>query len=171
MKLPERKILPHQTPDWVRPGSVFFVTVCCRKRGSDQLCRDEVARAIFEAVEFRHVKERWNVAVLLLMPDHWHALISFPREEEMVKVISNFKEMTAKSAGVAWQRDFFDHRLRNDESFEEKARYIRMNPVRKGMVERPEEWPWVWSPETAGPAVPPYLGIARVGAPNGRALP
>jgi putative transposase len=43
-----------------------------------------------------------------------------------------------------WQRGFFDHRLRADESFEEKATYVRMNPVRKGLVGRPDDWPHLW---------------------------
>lgn len=66
--------------------------------------------------------------------------------------------MTAKQTGVQWQRDFFDHRLRSDESFGDKANYIRMNPARKGLVLREEEWRYVWpSGVAAGPAVPAYL--------------
>jgi hypothetical protein len=36
----------------------------------------------------------------------------------------------------------FDHRLRRDESLDEKARYILANPVRAGLVKREEDWPW-----------------------------
>lgn len=92
------------------------------------------------------------------MPDHLHMLVSFPQDEDMKMVVARFKEMTAKKTGVHWQRDFFDHRLRCDESFDEKAHYLRMNPVRKGLVSRAEDWPYVWpSSISAGPAVPPYL--------------
>ena len=80
------------------------------------------------------------------MPDHLHALISFPRDKEMTKCISNWKEITAKKIGLCWQRDFFDHRLRAEESYEEKANYIRMNPVRKRFVADPSEWRFVWEP-------------------------
>ncbi|MEY4488252.1 MAG: hypothetical protein RIQ79_760 [Verrucomicrobiota bacterium] len=83
----------------------------------------------------------------------------------MVKVMANFKEITAKKTGVRWQPDFFEHRLRTDESYDEKVFYVRMNPVRKGLVAHPEDWPYVWPSSgnmssmtsTAGPAVPPYL--------------
>ena len=46
---------------------------------------------------------------------------------------------------IPWQRDFFDHRLRHEESFflKKKATYIRLNPVRAGLVAIPEEWPHV----------------------------
>ncbi len=80
------------------------------------------------------------------MPDHFHALVSLPPDREMKKVISNWKEIIAKKTAVAWQRDFFDHRLRAQESYEEKAHYIRMNPVRAGLAAKLNDWAFVWSP-------------------------
>ena len=147
MTLPQRAILPHATPPWVGPGEAFFVTICCQARGETQ------------AAEFRQRTQRWFVHLLLLMPDHLHGLVSFPAAEVMKKVVANFKGIVAKRAGIVWQRDFFDHRLRSAASFEEKAHYIRMNPVRQGLVAMPELWPYVWSPnaDAAGPAAPPYL--------------
>ncbi len=60
--------------------------------------------------------------------------------------MANLKEIIAKQTGISWQRDYFDHRLRSDESHEEKSHYIRQNPVRKGLVTNPEEWKFVWEP-------------------------
>ena len=62
----------------------------------------------------------------------------------MQKSISDWKRYTCTHGGIDWQRDFFDHRLRKDEGYTEKAHYIRMNPVRAGLVARPEDWPYVW---------------------------
>ena len=90
--------------------------------------------------------------LLLAMPDHLHALLSFPRGERMDAVIRNLKRYVAKAGGVEWQDGFFDHRLRSDESFEEKAHYIRMNPVRAGFAHQPEEWPYAWPAYAAAPA-------------------
>jgi hypothetical protein len=59
-------------------------------------------------------------------------------------IVSKWKEWTAKELGIVWQRDFFEHRLRHDESRREKADYILQNPVRKKLVERPEDWPFVY---------------------------
>ena len=42
----------------------------------------------------------------------------------------------------AWQDGFFDHLLRSGESYAEKWNYVRMNPVRAGLVARPEDWPY-----------------------------
>jgi putative transposase len=58
--------------------------------------------------------------------------------------ISKWKEWTAKEIGIVWQRDFFEHRLRHDESRREKADYILQNPVRKNFVARPEDWSFVY---------------------------
>jgi hypothetical protein len=41
-----------------------------------------------------------------------------------------------------WQREFFDHLLRNNESYEEKWQYVRQNPIRHGLVTRVEDWPF-----------------------------
>ena len=60
----------------------------------------------------------------------------------MTRVVASFKEWIAKKSGVHWQRDFFDHRIRSWESAAEKAAYIRLNPVRAGLVANPEDWPY-----------------------------
>jgi hypothetical protein len=58
------------------------------------------------------------------------------------------------------QEGFFDHRIRSNESAEEKRQYILMNPVRAGLVARPEDWPYVLSASERAAARPedsPYL--------------
>jgi putative transposase len=81
------------------------------------------------------------------MPDHLHAILAFPPDRDMQQVLSHWKEYAARQIYIAWQRDFFDHRIRNSENLEEKFQYIRMNPVRRGLVATPGEWPWVWEPD------------------------
>ncbi len=46
--------------------------------------------------------------------------------------------------GHIWQREFFDHVLRSDESAQAKAQYICENPVRKGLVKELDDYPWLW---------------------------
>ena len=135
-----RKILGHTPPAWVPDGALFFITICTRPRGLNQLAHPQTAAAVLEAVEFRRARGDWFVPLVLLMPDHVHGLFAFAREAAMRKTVANFKEATAKRVGIRWQRDFFDHRLRGDEGFEEKAEYIRMNPVRAGLVATATDW-------------------------------
>jgi REP element-mobilizing transposase RayT len=146
MNLPQRQRLPHGIPVWARHEAILFVTICCATRGANQLCHDPVATPIWESIEWRQRRGDWFVHLWLLMPDHLHALVSFPAERDPVRVIANWKEIMAKKAGVHWQRDFFDHRLRSGESLQQKAGYIRQNPVRKGLVSQAEDWKFVWNP-------------------------
>ena len=79
------------------------------------------------------------------MPDHVHALLSFPASENEVKeTMSQWKRWTARQLKIKWQRDFFEHRLRSDESWREKSDYILANPVRKKLVKIPQDWPYVF---------------------------
>ena len=84
---------------------------------------------------------------LLLMPDHLHGLAAFPTDKPMAAVVSEWKKYIARTVGIQWQRDFFDHRLRHDESRWEKEDYIWLNPVRAGLVKCREDWPYVWRAE------------------------
>ncbi len=143
---PKRKALPHDVPDWVKPGALFFVTICCESRGRNQLCLPAISSAIFESVAHRQHSGAWFARLVLLMPDHLHALIAFPPGSEMQKSIRLWKGYLARQHGIRWQRDFFDHRLRNDEAWQEKAHYIRMNPMRAGLVTEGSAWLYVWEP-------------------------
>ncbi len=77
------------------------------------------------------------------MPDHLHALISFPPLSGMRIVVGRWKAWQTRQLGVLWQDNFFDHRIRNRREFELKADYIRQNPVVKGLCKNAADWPWV----------------------------
>jgi REP element-mobilizing transposase RayT len=146
MSLPKRKFLPHAVPGWVEGCPIFFITICALQRGENQFCHPVAAKAIFEATAFYHQQARWHVHLMLIMPDHVHALISFPKVESIEQVVRSWKHYLAKQHKLKWQRDYFDHRLRNHESHREKADYIRLNPVRAGLVSDPALWPFIWEP-------------------------
>ncbi|MEM8955320.1 MAG: transposase, partial [Verrucomicrobiota bacterium] len=100
-----------------------------------------------DATAHYHKIYRWYAHLFLVMPDHIHGLFSFPPDRaSMSQTIASWKSYTAKRAGFSWQRDYFNHRLRTDESFDEKAHYIRMNPVRARLADSPDTWPHAWSP-------------------------
>lgn len=175
-----RKRLPHDIPLWLHPeDAVWFITICTLPRHKNQLCHREIADRLFETIQFRNTRGDWFMHLALLMPDHVHLLVSFPPEAVMKKVVSQWKEIVAKKLPIHWQRDFFDHRLRRDESYREKEDYIRLNPVRAGFARSDEDWSYVWTPwEKAGRDGPPGrlspatpADIATPGAPSGRALP
>jgi putative transposase len=151
MDLPVRKKLPHTIPQWVDEDSWFFITIKCVPPEKNQLCHGDIGDAVLAAMKHNHEKFAWHCRLCLLMPDHLHAIIAFPREPGMKNMITNWKKFVAVKHGVAWQRDFFDHRLRDQNELQEKTCYILMNPVRKGLCERMEDWIWIYRPTDRPP--------------------
>ena len=89
-----------------------------------------------------------------------HLIAKFDLERGIKNVVSSWKGYHAKASGIQWQSGFFEHRLRDDDEFGEKVSYIRMNPVRKGLVDTPGAWPYVMDRcyGAARPEASPYLG-------------
>ena len=69
----------------------------------------------------------------------------------METLVTNWKKFVAVKLGVEWQRDFFDHRLRDHHQLQEKTEYILANPVRKGLCKRWKNWIWVYRPTDRPP--------------------
>ena len=79
---------------------------------------------------------------VVVMPDHFHLILCNRSDHSFAGVIAKIKKWMANKFDIVWQRGFFDHRIRNDESFEEQEDYVAKNPVRKGLCEDAEEWPF-----------------------------
>ncbi|HWH68864.1 MAG TPA: hypothetical protein VNT26_05735 [Candidatus Sulfotelmatobacter sp.] len=146
MEHPQRKHLPHAVPLWVDPQKeVYFLSINCHTRGVNQLAHPAIAKALLETIAFRQQQHLWFAHLFLLMPDHVHGLVSIPPSPRPLDgVVRDWKRWTARHLRIAWQDDFFEHRLRNDESARAKADYILANPVRRGLASQPEDWPYVW---------------------------
>jgi REP element-mobilizing transposase RayT len=99
---------------------------------------------------------RIRLHAVVVMPDHVHLLL-FPLRDgdgwpfALVDILQCLKSATAHRinnflhhSGPVWEEESFDHVLRSDESLEEKCEYIRQNPVKAGLVRRPEDYPWLW---------------------------
>src|SRR4051794_24568073 len=127
-----RKQLPHDIPRGIDPSKEdYFVTICCRERGQNQLANRTVGNALIDTISHRNQQQIWYAHLAVVMPDHVHLVLAFPETERRAQtIVSKWKEWTAKSLGIRWQRDFFEHRLRREESFREKADYVLANPVR-----------------------------------------
>ena len=71
MKPPDRKRLPHDVPLWADPGKAcYFITICCGRRGINQLAYDQIASDLIETIKYRNAKRIWYVRLAMLMPDH-----------------------------------------------------------------------------------------------------
>jgi REP-associated tyrosine transposase len=125
---------------------LFFVTICTLHRRKIPFLRGaEQALAIYAT----RAMSDYNVAVgrYVIMPDHLHIFVRGDRSFALGKWIKGLKHAILQAfpnehAPSLWQPGFFDHLLRNDESYAEKWEYVRQNPVRAGLVESPEDWPY-----------------------------
>jgi putative transposase len=135
---------------WIE-NPVYFLTICTAGRRALLANDDAVAafRAEFEAAPSRY---GWTIGRYVVMPDHLHFFTVSDESQGAASLshfVGGFKQWTAKgilgAAGAApplWQRQFFDHLLRSDESYESKWHYVRENPVRAGLARTADEWPY-----------------------------
>src|SRR6266481_738704 len=104
----------------------------------------------------------FTVIGYVVMPEHIHLLLSEPDEGDLSRVMQVLKQSVARRVLTAvrrrqrpgqaslweanpehfWQRRFYDFNLWSDHKRIEKLRYMHRNPVRRGLVLEPEQWPW-----------------------------
>ena len=142
----------HIPPEWVPAEALFFITINCKPRGMNHLTSGDTPARLLESVTFLRDHRKWFPEILLLMPDHLHALVSFSWENDhgMNRVVTDWKRYVATKLAISWQRDYFDHRVRSEQDHQSTWFYIRENPVRAGLVESYDQWPHVWLPGGTG---------------------
>lgn len=127
---------------------IYFVTACTSERRRI-LDNGDVHE---ELIQFGHLgaeRGAW-LGAYVLMPDHLHAFVVIDDERLTLSAgIKSMKNALSKSLRVQsipvphWQKGFFDHILRSEESYAEKWSYVRDNPMRAGLVRHWKEWPFV----------------------------
>jgi putative transposase len=127
--------------------SFYFVTFNTYRRSSI-LARGEV-HEVFRLFCVRAEQHNIAVARYVIMPDHVHLFAAMPARgitlSEWVHALRTVigKELLRLGQQKPhWQEGFFDHVLRSAESYAQKWEYVRMNPVRAGLCEKPEQWPY-----------------------------
>lgn len=125
---------------------LYFVTFCTLARRNLLATPQshERFRTFCETAAARSVA---GVGCYVLMPDHVHFFVRMAEDQRLGPWIGALKQWIARGIAKAgerlWQPGFFDHVLRSDESYAEKWRYVRENPVRASLVAEAEEWPYV----------------------------
>jgi len=113
------------------------------------LGRPEIASAVTEAIQYRISEGIWTVFEHVIMPSHIHLLLEFGLLGLRQSLI-DFKRRTGHlAAGILqlpkksfWQKEWFDHWVRTPEEAASIARYIRLNPVKAGLVHSYLDWPY-----------------------------
>ena len=143
---PGRKSLPHlPVRDLVNQSIIQYVSMNVSRRRP--LLADMASSAAILAGWTR--ANYWRVGRYVLMPDHLHLFCApaiFPPTPLKQWVEYWRSEATRHwprpKEKPIWQKDFFDRQLRSGESYREKWDYVWHNPVRAGLVDRPEDWPY-----------------------------
>ena len=123
------------------------VTICANH--GEPFRDDSVATIACANVEFYCRKLAYRLYGYTLMPDHLHVLLSPAASERALAYwLDVFKSYTTNQfhelgrRGPLWQPSAHDHVCRDGETAEAVLTYIVDNPVRAGLVERWQDWPW-----------------------------
>ena len=143
-----RRRLPH----FQRSGAALFVTF--HTLGFQPL--NATARDIALECCLHDHGRRIHMHAAVVMPEHVHLLFRLKRDENGWQYPAHLVLQAIKGAsshrinrvlgnrGAVWDEESLDHVLRSTESLLEKLEYIRMNPVRRGLVNVPEDYQWLW---------------------------
>ncbi|MEP5152551.1 transposase [Planktotalea sp.] len=135
------------------PGATIFFTVGLRTHGSDLLLRE--IHLLRSAVQ-RTLRERpVTVNAWVVLPDHMHCIWTLPAEDHdfstrwrviksrfshgLPKGSQRSSDLKRKERGI-WHRRFWEHHIRSKTDFDAHMDMCWMDPVRHGLVNRPEHW-------------------------------
>ena len=138
-------------------GDLHFITATCYHRRSflDTPARRDLFLHVLEAMRRRY---RFVVLGYVVMPEHFHLLVSEPQRNTLSTVMQALKLGFSRrwlSPGQAlqqpapnlaprriWQARFYDFNVWTERKRIEKLRYLHRNPVKRGLVASPEQWRW-----------------------------
>jgi putative transposase len=123
-----------------RTGEFHFLTFSCYRRRP--YLSTVAAMELFEdALERVRLRYLFAVAGYVVMPEHVHLLVNEPRRGLFSRSVQALKLSVSMRSRERpfWQAHYYDLTVSAHAKFVEKLRYIHRNPVRRGLVEKPEE--------------------------------
>ena len=127
------------------PGHYYLVTIVTRDRQPyflDHAKAWPACRTLYSDVVTKHSE----TLAYVVMPDHLHWLLKL--EDDLSDAVRVYKARVSLMAGERlWQRGFHDHGIRREEELRQVARYLVANPLRAGLVENIQDYPYwnaVW---------------------------
>jgi putative transposase len=124
-------------------GHLHFVTFSCYRRQAH--LEAAVAKDLFEdALERIRCRYEFQVVGYVAMPEHIHLLVGEPRREPLAVGLQALKLSVARRSEQRpfWQARYYDFNVFTESKRAEKLDYMHWNPVRRGLVERMEQWQW-----------------------------
>ena len=133
-------------PDASAGPNAYVVTIATEGRAkcfADPAIVEACVQALYAASSI----EAMRVHAYVFMSDHCHLLLAGTDEARLASFMKHFKQVTAYSykhshGSALWQKSYHDHVLRKEEDMEDVANYIALNPVRAGLVDSWEVYPF-----------------------------
>ena len=117
--------------------------------GACYLRQPDIADMIAKSLRHFH-GEQYLLDDWVVMPNHAHVILWPMPNCALSEILKSRKRHTARQANLIlgktgktfWQRESYDHWIRNDDEKARIRRYIWMNPVKPGLCQTPEDWKW-----------------------------
>jgi REP element-mobilizing transposase RayT len=119
------------------------------------LATDAVHKAFVHFSQRAYAEHGIAVGRYVVMPDHIHLFVCGPTDFELGRWMGMLKQCLERTLAVTasptgrrlqktpiWERRFFDHVLRSEETYAQKWGYVRDNPLRAGLVANADDWPY-----------------------------
>ena len=124
---------------------LHFTTFTCYRR--QPFLDTSHAKNVFErSLEQTRRSYRFDVMGYVVMPEHVHLLVSEPERATLARAIQALKQSVSQKLnghhGHFWQARYYDFNVLSAAKRVEKLKYIHRNPVHRGPVAQPEDWPW-----------------------------
>ena len=137
--------MPTGLERWQDTGQSHFVTFSCHHRE-----RKFVGREVYELfpVCLEEMRCRFGMRVYgyVVMPEHVHLLVSEPERGTLAVALQMLKQMVSRQLGDGgepfWHTRYYDFNVWTDKKRIEKLKYMHRNPVKRGLVDKPEDWAW-----------------------------
>jgi putative transposase len=139
--------MPSGLKRYQQAHQLHYITFTCFHRAP---CLQTAASRDVFVHTFERVR-RWYDFYLVgyvVMPEHVHLLISEPERRTLALALQMLKQVVSRklrrvaSDGPFWQARYYDFNVWSERKRVEKLRYIHENPVKRGLVERAEDWKW-----------------------------
>ena len=141
-----------------RFGHCFSVTIATASRQPFFESRLAFETAV-ECLRTSAGKHDAVIYAYCFMPDHLHLLAQTPEGADLSEFVRNFKQISAYrlkrqlATPSIWQSSYYDHALRRAEDLLAVAEYIFNNPVRAGLADSQEDYPFSGSFESHDPPI------------------
>ncbi len=133
---------------WYGGHDLHFITCSCYDR-RPELGTAQRRDLFLRVLEQARLRYRFVVIGYVVMPEHFHLLVTEPEVGDPSVVMKVIKERFTRILhrnGVRtkriWQKRFYDFNVSTSRKRVEKLRYMHRNPVKRGLVAAPEEWVW-----------------------------